>query len=57
MKKSIKIFLIILAVLLIFILVDTAQAKIFDNRPIIKITEDVLSKKLECFLITNFVSA
>ena len=37
MKKSIKVILIILIVLVIVVLVDTMQAKIFDNRPLIKI--------------------
>ena len=37
MKKGLKIFLIIFAILLITILVDTIQAKAFDNRPLIKI--------------------
>ena len=36
MKKSIKIFLIIIAVIAIFIVADTIQAKIFDNSPLIK---------------------
>ena len=39
MKKGIKIFLIIFVILVIAILVDTIQAKVFDNRPLIKITE------------------
>ena len=37
MKKGIKIFLIIFAILVIFIVIDTIQAKIFDNKPLIKI--------------------
>ena len=37
MKKCIKIFFIILAILLIFIVADTIQAKIFENNPLIKI--------------------
>ena len=36
MKKSIKIFLIIFIVLVIVVLVDTIQAKVFDNTPLIK---------------------
>ncbi len=40
MKKGVKIFLVILIILIITILVDTAQSKFFDNRPFIKITED-----------------
>ena len=37
--KVIKIILMILAVFLIAILIDTVQAKIFNNRPIIRITK------------------
>ncbi len=37
MKKSIKIFLIIFAILIFVIIADTIQAKIFDNNPLIKI--------------------
>lgn len=40
MKKFIKIFLIILVIFLIVFLIDTAQAKIFNNRPFLKITEN-----------------
>ena len=40
MKKGIKIFLIIFVILVIAILIDTIQAKVFDNRPFIKITEN-----------------
>ena len=41
MKKSIKIILIILAIIICIILIDTAQAKLLNNRPILKITEDL----------------
>ena len=37
MKKGIKIFLIIFAILAIAVLADTIQAKAFDNNPLIKI--------------------
>ncbi len=37
--KSIKIILIILGILIGIILLDTLQAKLFDNRPFIKITD------------------
>ncbi len=37
MKKGIKIFLIIFVILAIAVLVDTIQAKVFDNNPLIKI--------------------
>ena len=40
MKKSIKVFLIILVILVSIVLVDTTQAKVFNNRPLIKITEN-----------------
>ena len=40
MKKSVKIGFAILAVLLVVLLIDTVQAKIFNNRPFLKITED-----------------
>ena len=40
MKRFIKIFLIILISLIIVIFVDTIQAKVFNNRPLIKITEN-----------------
>ena len=40
MKKVLKIMLIILTFLGIFIIIDTFQAKVFANRPFIKITEN-----------------
>lgn len=40
MKRFIKMFLIIFISLIIVIFVDTIQAKVFNNRPIIKITEN-----------------
>ena len=40
MKKSIKIIFIIFAILVIFIIIDTIQAKIFDNNPLIKIRDN-----------------
>ena len=40
MKKCIKLFSIIFVILLIGVLSDTIQAKVFDNRPLIKITEN-----------------
>ena len=39
MKKGLKIFLIFVAVLVAFIVVDTLQAKIFNNSPLLKIRE------------------
>ena len=35
-----KVVIVTLIILVIVIFVDTIQAKVFDNRPIIKITED-----------------
>jgi len=40
MSKDVKIFLIIIIVLLVFILIDSVQAKLFNNRPILKLVED-----------------
>ncbi len=41
MKKSLKITLIVLSVLLGIILIDTIQAKIFDNSPLLKIRDNL----------------
>ena len=41
MKKSLKITLIVLGVLLGIILIDTIQAKIFDNSPLLKIRDNL----------------
>lgn len=40
MKKSVKIFFIILVTFLVAFLIDTTQSKIFNNRPFFKITEN-----------------
>lgn len=40
MNKCIKIFLIVILVVLVFVLIDSAQAKAFNNRPILKLVED-----------------
>lgn len=40
MKKSVKIILIVLSILIVIILLDTIQAKIFNNKPILKVVED-----------------
>lgn len=40
MKKSIKIILIVIVILLSILLIDTAQAKLFNNRPVLKIIEN-----------------
>ena len=57
MSKWIKIFLIIFSILIVFILIDTMQAKVFDNRPFLKITENyndgnVLKKDKGIFVYT-----
>ena len=43
MKKSIKTMLIIVSVLIVIILFDTMQAKVFNNSPIIKVTKNYSS--------------
>lgn len=40
MNKGIKNVLVIIFILLVLVLVDSAQAKLFDNRPIFKLVED-----------------
>ena len=40
MKKSIKVILVFLGILVSIIIIDTLQAKILDNRPFIKVTEN-----------------
>ena len=57
MPKWIKIFLIIFSVLIFIILLDTLQAKVFDNRLFIKITKNynegnILKKDIGIFLYT-----
>ena len=57
MPKWIKVFLIILSILIFIILIDTLQAKVFDNRPFLKITENykdgnVLKKDKGIFVYT-----
>lgn len=39
-KKYIKILLSILLILLLVIIIDTIQAKLFNNNPILKVVED-----------------
>ena len=41
MKKSIKVILIILVILLGIIIIDTIQSKVFNNRPIIRIRKNL----------------
>lgn len=40
MSKGIKIFLIVILAVLVFVLIDSIQAKLFNNRPILKLVED-----------------
>ena len=47
MKKSLKISLIVLGVLVGIIVLDTLQAKIFDNSPILKIRENLDGKSTD----------
>ena len=60
MKKSVKIIFIIVIILLSIILIDTIQAKLFNNRPVLKIIEsynggNVLQKDNGVFVYTyNF---
>ena len=46
MVKSLKIFLVVIFVVLVVILIDSAQAKLFNNRPILKLVEDYNGGKL-----------
>ena len=59
MNKSVKIVLIILGILIGIVLVDTCQAKIFDNKPVLKIVEDYnggnLYQKHKGILIDTYV--
>ena len=40
MRINIKRIIVILFILLAFLIIDSAQAKIFNNRPILKVVED-----------------
>ena len=40
MSKCIKIFVIVILAVLVFVLTDSIQAKLFNNRPILKLVED-----------------
>lgn len=40
MKKNVKIILIILGILIGIVLIDTIQAKAFNNKPVLKIVEN-----------------
>ncbi len=57
MKKNLKIIVALLLVLIGIIILDTLQAKVFDNRPLIKITKNynegnLLKKDIGIFLYT-----
>lgn len=47
-EKSTKIFVIVLIILLVFVLIDTMQAKLFNNSPLIKISKNINGRVLEC---------
>jgi len=59
MKKNVKIILIVVGVLIGLVLLDTLQAKAFDNKPIIKIVEDYnggnLYQKHKGILVDTYV--
>ena len=61
MKKIIKITLIVLGILIVVILFDTLQAKLFNNSPFIKVTENYngvsLLKKDKGILVYTYVFA
>lgn len=40
MKKNVKIILIVLGILIGVVLIDTIQAKAFNNKPVLKIVEN-----------------
>lgn len=57
MSKCLKIFLIIFSILIVIVLLDTWQAKVFDNSPFLKITENynddnILKKDKGIFVYT-----
>ena len=57
MKKGLKITLIVLSILLGIVIIDTLQAKIFDNAPLLKIREN-LDKENDSYIdkgiLTNY---
>lgn len=59
MKKNKKILIIVLGVLIGVVLIDSFQAKVFNNKPILRLTKDVnggyLNKKNIGVLVDNYV--
>ena len=47
MKKYVKIILIIIGILLIFLVIDTLQAKLLNNSPLIKISKNIDGSNLD----------
>lgn len=60
MKKSIKIILTVLAIIVGIILIDTIQAKLFNNSPILKIVENYnrgeLRQKNKGILVDTYIN-
>ena len=57
MKKGFKITLIVFSVLLGIVIIDTLQAKIFDNAPLLKIRENLGKEKnyyIDKGILTNY---
>ena len=48
MKKGLKIFLIVIVILVVFIAVDTLQAKLLNNSPLLKIREYYNDGEMVC---------
>ena len=59
MKKIVKTITIILEILIFILLIDTVQAKVFDNKPLLKIVEDYnggnLYQKHKGILVDTYV--
>lgn len=59
MNKKLRVILIILGILIGILLIDTLQAKIFNNSPFIRFTEDYnggnLYKKNKGILVDNYI--
>lgn len=59
MNKTVKTILIVFGVFIVFLLIDTFQSKLFNNKPILKIVEDyndgVLYQKHKGIFIDTYV--
>lgn len=59
MNKKVKIILIILGILIGVVLIDTIQAKVFNNKPILKIVENynggTIYQKHKSILVDTYV--